>query len=33
VLIEALDAKEGDLILFVADRLEVANDALGGAAA
>ncbi|MBR8664248.1 aspartate--tRNA ligase [Bacillus paralicheniformis] len=29
VLIEALDAKEGDLILFVADRLEVANDALG----
>lgn len=28
-LIEALDAKEGDLILFVADRLEVANDALG----
>ncbi|MFC1287088.1 aspartate--tRNA ligase [Bacillus paralicheniformis] len=28
-LIETLDAKEGDLILFVADRLEVANDALG----
>ena len=28
-LIEALDAKEGDLILFVADRLEVANDSLG----
>ncbi|KMM59883.1 aspartate--tRNA ligase [Bacillus glycinifermentans] len=28
-LAEALDAAEGDLILFVADRLEVANDALG----
>ncbi|MEC1261392.1 aspartate--tRNA ligase [Bacillus swezeyi] len=28
-LIAALDAAEGDLLLFVADRLEVANDALG----
>ncbi|MBU8786889.1 MULTISPECIES: aspartate--tRNA ligase [Bacillus] len=28
-LAEALNAAEGDLILFVADRLEVANDALG----
>ncbi|MFT0799950.1 aspartate--tRNA ligase [Bacillus swezeyi] len=28
-LIAALEAAEGDLLLFVADRLEVANDALG----
>ena len=28
-LVKALDARDGDLLLFVADRLEVANDALG----
>lgn len=28
-LVQALDAADGDLLLFVADKLEVANDALG----